>query len=134
LAAEPPRDGPPEVESSPPLTPNGKPSTTTVSDLVAVQNYLASQLDRLEGRLVKRIEEYIEDHRQVHREHLLDVKPYIDYVDRERQKDEDWDARLRPAARTVRFLARNWRSIAPFLIALLIATGILRGDFHVELP
>jgi hypothetical protein len=125
---------PPRADASPPLAPNGKPSTTTVGDLVAVQNYLAGQLDRLEGRVVKRFDDYVEDHRQVHREHLLDVRPYLDYVDQERRKDDDWDARLRPMARVVRFLARNWRSIAPFLIALLIATGIVRGDFHVDLP
>ena len=121
-------------EVPPPLTPNGKPTTTTVSDLVAVQNFLAGLIRESEHRVTERFNRYIEDHVQVHREHLLDVRPYIDFVDNERQKDQDWDARLRPMARVVRFLARNWRSIAPFLIALLIATGILRGDFHVELP
>ena len=122
------------TELPPPLEPNGKPTTTTVSDLVAVQNFLAGLIRETKNDINKRVDAYIDDHRQIHREHLLDVKPYIDFVDNERQKDQDWDARLRPMARTVRFLARNWRSIAPFLIALLIATGILRGDFHVDLP
>ena len=122
---------PPEEPTPPPLKPNGKPEPTKVSDLVAVQNFLAGLIREAKTDARDALAGYVRDHRTVHEAHERDVEPYIKYIDRERQKDLDWDARLRPPARAVRFVARNWRTIAPLLIALLVALGIIRGDFTV---
>jgi hypothetical protein len=121
-----------EDEIPPPLETNGTPKAQpNVSDIVTVQNFLAGLIRESEHRVTDRFKSYIEDHKQTHREHLLDVRPYLDYVDREVQKDKDWDARLKPPLRIVTFLARNWRTIAPFAIAALIALGVVRGEVRL---
>jgi hypothetical protein len=118
-------------EVPPPLVPNGKPEPTKVSDLVAVQNFLAGLIAQAETRIGARIDRYIEEHRKVHEEHEAWARPYTAFIDRERQKDEDWDARLRPMARVAKWAGRNWRTLAGILVAVLIALGVIRGGVHL---
>ena len=119
-----------EPERLPPPQ-NGHKPISTVADLVQVQDFLAGLIRDTEHRLREALAEYVASHEREHHQHLADTRPYMDFIDHERQVDEDWDARKRPIMAGLYWLGRNWKAVLVIASTVLVMTHLVDTDFHL---